>query len=134
MTGSPSGPPGRRQATETILLVEDQDAVAVAARRILTRQGYTVLSARDGSEALALLASATARIDVVVTDLTMPNMGGIELIGHLAHSDPLLPVVYMSGYADGGTLPSEVTRHTFLQKPFTIDALAAAVRAALGRA
>ena len=127
----PSVPPGRQLATESVLLVEDQESVALAARRILSRQGYTVLTARDGSEALELLQTAKPPFDVVVTDLTMPKMGGLELIRRLSLLAPALPIVYMSGYADGEMDP-DLARHTFLQKPFTIDALAAAVRTALG--
>ena len=115
-----------------MLLVEDQEAVQIAARRILVRAGYTVLTARDGAEALAILEAATAQVNVVVTDLTMPKMGGAELVRHLAALDPRLPVVYMSGFAEETTAP-ELAQHTFLQKPFTIDALTGAVRAALDR-
>ena len=114
-----------------MLLVEDQEAVAIAARRILERAGYTVLTARHGAEALAILEAATAHVNVVVTDLTMPTMGGAELVRRLAILDPHLPIVYMSGFAEEAIVP-ELARHTFLQKPFTIDALTGAVRAALG--
>lgn len=132
MTVMPSVPPGRQLATESVLLVEDQESVALAARRILSRQGYTVLTARDGSEALELLHSAKPPFDVVVTDLTMPRMGGLELIRRLSDLAPDLPIVYMSGYAEGGELDHDLARHTFLQKPFTIEALTTAVRTALG--
>lgn len=128
---SPSVSPGSQPGAVTVLLVEDQDAVALAARRILTRQGYTVLTARNGSEALALLETDGTRVDIVVTDLSMPTMGGAELIRRLARLAPSLPVVYMSGFADGDDLQPEMARHTFLQKPFTIEALTSAVRTAL---
>ena len=134
MKDLPSVPPGGQRATRTVLLVEDQESVALAVRRILSRQGYSVLTASDGSEALKLMQASAAPFDVVVTDLTMPKMGGLELIRRLSELAPDLPIVYMSGYADG-EMDLDLAQHTFLQKPFTIDALAAAVRTALvGRA
>ena len=129
---SASRPPDDAVPQATVLLVEDQEAVAMAACRILARAGYTVLTARDGAEALAILEAPGARVNVVVTDLTMPKMGGAELVRRLTILDPDLPVVYMSGFAEENTVP-ELTRHTFLQKPFTIEALTGAVRAALDR-
>lgn len=130
MVVSLAGPPDEGRPATTVLLVEDQEAVAIAARRILARAGYTVLTARDGAEALAMLETAAERVDVLVTDMTMPRMGGAELVRRLASVAPHLAIVYMSGFTEENILP-ELVRHTFLQKPFSIEALTGAVRAAL---
>jgi len=118
--------------TETVLVVEDEDAVRVLARRILERQGYTVLDACNGRDAVAIAARG-GRIDLVLTDMVMPGMNGRALAEALAVSRPSLPVLYMSGYTD-----DEIVRRGLLaagggllQKPFTVDSLARAVRTAL---
>jgi CheY-like chemotaxis protein len=117
-------------ATETLLLVEDEDAVRNLARRILTRHGYEVIEARNGLEALAMCAGHTGEIHLVVTDVVMPGMGGGELARRLETARPGVPVMLMSGYTD-----DEIVRHGiaearewFLEKPFSPDALLRKVR------
>ena len=124
----------RPRGAETILLVEDEDAVRELAKRILQRQGYTVVDARNGRDALSRVASHAQPIDIVVTDMVMPEMNGRALVEELHRSRPGLRVLYMSGYTDDeivrrGLLDAGVS---FLPKPFTADTLARAVRAALG--
>ena len=118
--------------TETVLLVEDEDAVRTLARRILERQGYTVLDARNGRDAVAIAAKG-GRIDLVLTDMVMPEMNGRALAEALALSRPLVPVLYMSGYTDDEIVRRGLvnTAGGLLQKPFTADSLARAVRSAL---
>jgi len=125
-------PPARKGA-ETILLAEDDDAVRALGRRILGRWGYTVLEAANGQEALERLDGS--QVDLLVTDLIMPHMGGRELVERVRSSHPGLPVLVMSGYADDRELRGELERSgdVFLGKPFTPDALARAVRDALDR-
>jgi PAS domain S-box-containing protein len=130
--------PGRAVAAgpagaETVLLVEDEDTVRSLAREVLVRRGYRVIEARDGVEALELLEDGAAGVALVVSDLIMPRMGGVELGRRLRERRPVLPVLLMSGYADGAgvqALREEVGRQ-FLKKPFTPEALASAVRQAL---
>jgi two-component system cell cycle sensor histidine kinase/response regulator CckA len=117
----------------TVLLVEDENAVRILAHRILERAGYRVLDARHGADALLLWRQQAAQIDVVVTDLVMPEMGGRALADALHATNPTLPIVFMSGYSD-----DEMTRRgfadaqvAFLAKPFSADSLVGAVRAAL---
>ena len=105
----------------TVLIVEDENAVLVAAVRILTGHGYNVLSRSDPAEALAVLSDPTARVDVLVTDVVMPGLSGVELARTSRELRPLLPVLYMSGYsqelvAARGTLPAG---SRVMLKPFT---------------
>ena len=128
-----TGPnPGRRR----VLLVEDDNAVRSLARRLLQGEGYTVIDAPTGEEALARWREAVSRgetIDVVVTDIVMPDMGGRELVTRLRASNPRLPVVYVSSYfadAVAGLDMSEPVE--LLEKPFNPASLAAAVDTVLG--
>jgi two-component system, cell cycle sensor histidine kinase and response regulator CckA len=124
--------PGPR-GDETILLVEDEEAVRVFASKALERQGYTVLEARHGRDALLRLAQHEGPIQLVITDIVMPEMGGGELARRLAAERPDLRVLYMSGYADGETaLRGLAGGAAYLQKPFTSDVLAKKVREVLG--
>jgi CheY-like chemotaxis protein len=123
--------PARTTASATILLVEDENAVRTAARRMLQRRGYTVLEARHGADALQVWRARRVVIDAVVTDLRMPEMGGRELVDQLRAELPDLPVVYMSGYSEQGIPDATVPRTTFLEKPFTMDGLMAAVASVL---
>jgi two-component system cell cycle sensor histidine kinase/response regulator CckA len=126
---TPSAPRG----TETILVVEDDPAVQALTHRLLQRQGYTVLVASDGAEALDRVATAESDIALVLTDVVMPALSGGELAANLAVSHPELSVMFMSGYTNDvivrrGLLDASAT---FLQKPFTATTLASAVREAL---
>jgi DNA-binding NarL/FixJ family response regulator len=119
----------------TVLLAEDEAIVRELAATALEQAGYGVVPATGGLEALAYCESADAPVDVLLTDMVMPGMGGRELAERLVAERPGTPVVLMSGYTaeppalrvDGGS------RVTFLQKPFTPRALAQAVSDALQR-
>jgi CheY-like chemotaxis protein len=119
--------------SETILLVEDDAEVRELARRVLQWQGYTVLEAHDGPEALRLAAGYAGPIHLLLTDVVMPGMSGTTVAERLAQSRPGLGVLFMSGYteeaiADHGTLGPGVA---FLPKPLGPLALARKVRAVL---
>jgi CheY-like chemotaxis protein len=124
-----AGPVG----AETVLLVEDEDAVRSLAREVLMRRGYRVVEARDGLEALELLENGATGAALVVSDLIMPRLGGVELGRRLSVRFPALPLLLMSGYADGAGVQAlrDEPGRPFLKKPFTPEALATAVRAAL---
>jgi CheY-like chemotaxis protein len=126
-----AGPAVARPArgSETVLVVEDDAVVRGATRRILETRGYEVLEARNGVEALMQCADNDA-IDLVVTDMIMPEMNGYELTLLLRARRPGLPVVLMSGYA-GDTVTGDEMLHAaaaFVEKPFTPESLAAKVR------
>jgi len=118
---------------ETILLVEDELAVRSLARDVLQAQGYTVIEARDGRHALEICELRFGGIDLLLTDVVMPGIGGRELAARLAELRPAMPVIYMSGYTDTAVVQHGVLDPgtTFLQKPFTPDALARKVRQVL---
>jgi CheY-like chemotaxis protein len=121
------------RGSETILVVEDEDAVRAVVRRMLERSGYTVREAADGAEALALLEASTENFDLVLTDVVMPALHGRALVEQLTARQPRLRVLYMSGYTDDDILRRGLMQPStaLLQKPFTPDALARAVREAL---
>jgi two-component system, cell cycle sensor histidine kinase and response regulator CckA len=110
----------------TVLLAEDEPAVRQLARRVLARAGYTVLEAEDGVAALET-ARSDPRVDLLLTDLIMPRMGGRELARQLRADRPGLRVLYMSGYADSDRELELSSTEAFLEKPFNPMALAAKV-------
>jgi PAS domain S-box-containing protein len=112
-----------------VLLVEDDAIVRRTTQRVLAQAGYRVISAGDGQEALALLASVGGIVDVVVTDVVMPRLDGAELGRQIRARTPETPIVYMSGHVGDivGRFNLTQERTTFLQKPFSADTLLAAV-------
>jgi PAS domain S-box-containing protein len=119
--------------TETILLVEDQDAVRNFARHVLLAGGYTVLEARDGEEAFRVAQQCRGPIHLLVTDVVMPRMSGPHLAELLARDRPQLRVLFVSGYADEAITRCGVpgAGSAFLQKPFNPARLAGKVREVL---
>jgi len=124
-------PPRPRTAAAvnaTLLVVDDDDAVREITTNFLRDAGYRVLEANGGPVALALLQTAE-KVDLVVTDLAMPGMDGVELAHALRATRPNLPVVFVTGYADQHDLAGEIV----VQKPFTAVTLNSAMLEALGR-
>ncbi len=121
------------KGTETVLVVEDQDGIRDIVRESLRRNGYKVLIAVDGNEALQMASSYPDAIHLLVTDLVMPNIGGRELAQRLTPQRPTMKVLFMSGYSEHSALDIEDTGSsaTVLQKPFSLDALARNVRRVL---
>jgi two-component system, cell cycle sensor histidine kinase and response regulator CckA len=119
--------------TETLLLVEDEAAVRSSVRRLLEWHGYTVLEARNGAEALKLYESHGEQVDLVLTDVMMPEMGGHELVEQLRAHRPELRVLFMSGYAERAfTSDGLIPRGTgYLEKPFTVETLMRRLREVL---
>jgi two-component system, cell cycle sensor histidine kinase and response regulator CckA len=117
-------------AKETILLVEDEEALRHLARRTLQSQGYNILEACDGVAALVLCQRHLPFIDMVLTDVVMPNLSGVDLVQRLKMVRPRLKVLYMSGYTDSTVVRHgvEETEVNYLQKPFTPDVLRRRVR------
>ena len=124
---SPTVSPG---GSETILLVEDEEAVRAIVSKILQNKGYTVLEAHHGHEALQLCKDHQGPIHLMVTDVVMPDMSGRELAERLISLRPELRVLFMSGYPDKAIVHHGVlgAGTAFLQKPFTLSALECKVR------
>ncbi|MEP6494844.1 MAG: ATP-binding protein [bacterium] len=121
------------RGTETILIVEDAEDVRILARRSLVERGYKVLAARNAAEALEIGAAGT--IDVLLTDIVMPNTSGPQLVAEYVAIRRAPIVIYMSGYADDALVRYELDPNVvFLRKPFTPAVLARTVRAALDAA
>jgi PAS domain S-box-containing protein len=121
------------RGSEAVLLVEDDDAIRSLTERILQGCGYSVLSAADGREGLALAGRHAGRIDLLVTDVVMPHMGGGQLVAALSATRPGLKVLFVSGYTDDAVVLHGVLEEgvAFLNKPYTIAALARKVRETL---
>jgi two-component system cell cycle sensor histidine kinase/response regulator CckA len=122
------------QSHGTILLVEDETAVREATKRMLRKFGFKVIEAKDGEEAIRLWQSDGDSVDVVLTDVVMPVMGGAELARILREQSPDLRVVFMSGYTQGTLEPSAMDEAAtrFLPKPFTADQLVGTLRELIG--
>ncbi|HUR92595.1 MAG TPA: PAS domain S-box protein, partial [Gemmatimonadaceae bacterium] len=121
------------QGSETVLLVEDEDMVRKVVRRTLTGQGYKVVEASNGKEALALALENPARISLVLTDVMMPQMGGPELARRLWAQYPDLKVIFLSGYAPDTMSPESAVPAgaILIEKPFAIEKLVTKVREVL---
>jgi len=133
----PAAPEGEgvevRRGDETILVVEDDAAVRTLTRRFLEQRGYTVLEAGSDEQALDLWCKHPGTINLLVTDVVMPDMSGAELARRLTLACPELKVLYISGYTGDAILRHGLSegREALLAKPFTAAALAARVRAVL---
>lgn len=115
-----------------ILVVDDDAAVRTVARTVLERDGYTVLEAEDGKQALVMCEAFGSPPDLILTDIMMPDVDGGQLIDELSQEGRKPRVLLMSGYADETVLESIGQQHTpFLQKPFTIEELSRSVREVL---
>jgi len=125
---------GENGRNEVILVVEDAETIRKMVCAMLTQSGYRCLDARDGKEALQLVQGAPDAIDLVLTDVMMPNMGGPELARRLAGLRPDLRIVFMSGYSDDPVVRTiERSPSIFLPKPFTAATLMEIVRQTLDR-
>jgi len=118
---------------ETVLLVEDEVSVRKLVRTLLNKQGYTILESKDVHDAIRLTRDRPERIDLLLTDVVMPDLSGPELAAQLMTIHPEMKVLYMSGYADNaivrhGVLPADAP---FVQKPFTPESLNSKVREVL---
>ena len=119
----------------TILVVEDEAGIRALVRKILRRQGYEVLEAANGEDALALCREHGPRVELLITDVLMPQMGGRELVERLQTQGHAMKVLYVSGYTDdttiySGDLPAGTA---FLQKPFTLGSLLDKVKEVLAK-
>ena len=121
------------RGTETVLVVDDQEAVRKMVRRVLERQGYAVIEAESGIQALEIVGEDTRRVDLLLTDLAMPEMSGVALAVHVRMLRSGLRVLYMSGYTSDPAVDAylRASLARFIQRPFTTRALLEIVRETL---
>jgi PAS domain S-box-containing protein len=135
-TGQPEADVAETAATgETVLLLDDEASLRSVVERMLVQAGYRVLAASSAGEAMRILAAHGGEVDLLLTDVVMPDMSGPELVQRIGASHPGMKVLYASGYADD-TLSrhgANVDPEQVLNKPFTSEALLRKVRRALGR-
>jgi CheY-like chemotaxis protein len=126
---------GFPQGSEAILIVEDDEDVRKFAARVLERQGYTVLVASEGSDALPLCGEYKKPIHMVLCDVVMPGLGGRELTDHLISLHPEMKVLYMSGYTENAIVHHGILIEgmNYIQKPFAVDGLVRKVREVLDK-
>ena len=127
--------PQARSGTETILLAEDEDILREFAETILSRLGYTVLPARDGQEALDLFTAQSDQIDLVILDVVMPRLGGLEAYERIRELNSAIPVILMTGYSAEmaqDKLKNKIALQV-IQKPYRLNVLESKVREALDR-
>ncbi len=119
--------------TETILLVEDEEIVRNLAREILTGNGYKVLEARSGKAGLSVCETYVGPIHLLISDVIMPEMGGVELKAKVVKLRPGIKILFMSGYTDESITASGVfnSETAFIEKPFSPDGLARKIREVL---
>jgi CheY-like chemotaxis protein len=131
----PEPPPVPRNGSETVLLVEDDEDVRELVRTLLMRQGYQVLDARTGEEAIAVLERHPGAVHLMLTDVVMPKMSGREVADRVKALRPSVRVLYMSGYTDHSVIHHGVLEAgvAFLQKPITPSNLMQKVREVLDR-
>ena len=123
-----------RGGRETVLIVEDEAEVRHLVERVLSGAGYEVLVAGAGAEAIDL-ARRTPNLQLLITDVVMPGMSGVQLAAHLTATRPGLPVIYASGYSDEGVPRGTDDGYvaSYLPKPFTAEKLLRQVRETLDR-
>ena len=125
MTALPSGP-------SRILVVDDEPVVRRFAARVLEAEGFSVFEAADGADALRMMREEVTAVDVILSDIVMPRLNGVELMQVLAASHPQLPVLLMSGYASGELEGMGIAAPcAILTKPFPAEQLVEAVRRCL---
>jgi hypothetical protein len=117
--------------TETVLVAEDEDAIRELARRLLERNGYRVLTASNGPEALDVAAAYDGTIDLLLSDVVMPQMSGSDLADHMRASRPNIRVLFMSGYSHAILGDRHAVTEHILEKPFSERELTARLRAVL---
>lgn len=128
-----TAPPVGTAHPALILLVEDETLVREITARVLGRSGYTVLEAHDGDEALQVVRRHAGQLDLVITDVVMARMGGLELARRIADERPGLPILLVSGY-NTEEMPADKPTIAFLQKPFTPNELLQKVATLLAQA
>ena len=121
---------GDLTGTQTVLIVDDEDLLLTMGRMVLSSYGYTVLTANSGQKALEFFAGSKKKIDLVITDLVMPNMSGRELGEHILRAAPGTKIIWSSGYVRSA---NDQEQERYLQKPFSAQDLLRKVKQVLAQ-
>ena len=133
-TAQPRPQTSHERRGQTVLIADDEEPVRRVASRLLARNGYDVREAANGAEALRMLAEGNGEIDLLVSDIIMPEMGGLELARRVGTDFPRLPILLISGYSDSQEPGQSIPAHLdLLQKPFSGTELTAAVARCIAR-
>jgi CheY-like chemotaxis protein len=126
-------PPRKEGKAATVLVAEDEPSIRLIAERILARAGFDALVAASGPEALEIARNHEGSVDVLLTDVVMPQMSGVQLAGLLKEEHPGLETIFMSGYPDQMLSARGVLEeaHNYLRKPFTASELLGEIEHAL---
>jgi CheY-like chemotaxis protein len=116
-----------------ILLVEDESVVREVTRQVLEHAGYQVLESDGPREAMRLAEAHQGRIALLLSDVVMPEMNGLDLARRIQKTQPWLATVFMSGYANPVVMQKAEPRSSYIQKPFTVDVLLAGIADALAK-
>jgi len=119
--------------TPTILVVDDEDLVRKMIARMLQPMGYDILHAANGTEALTICEQWKGAIHLMVTDVTMPGMNGIDLVDCATERWPSIKILFITGFATDAAIRRRTSNHPLLRKPFTRDQLAGQVQKLLNR-
>jgi len=121
------------KGTETILLVEDDSTVRAIVEQMLSHLGYNIIECDLPSKAVVYLNEKANKIDLLLTDVVMPEMSGVELAKFTQKIRPEIPFIFMSGYSDKKILEDNIIlpAKNYMQKPFKIEALAVKIREVL---
>ena len=120
----------RPPAVITVLLVEDEDSVRTVTRRILERDGFRVLEASSGIEGMAAARNSTGPIDLLITDVLLPDVGGGEVAREIVKAQPRIRVLYLSGFSNDTLIDQGIAPDpgNFIQKPFSSEVLRERIR------
>jgi CheY-like chemotaxis protein len=121
---------GDLTGAQTILFVDDEDLLLTMGRMVLSSYGYTVLTANSGQKALELFTHSKKKVDLVITDLVMPNMSGRELSEHILRASPETRIIWSSGYVRSANAQEQ---ERYLQKPFSAQDLLRKVKQVLAQ-
>jgi two-component system cell cycle sensor histidine kinase/response regulator CckA len=118
----------KNAGSTTILVVDDEDLIRTMIGKMLKPMGYCILHAANGSEALTICEQRHGAVHLIVTDVTMPGMNGVDLVDYATAHWPSIKILFITGFATDAAIRRRTSRHPLLPKPFTRDELTGTVQ------